>query len=224
MVVSDVQRPAASLARLTFTAPHFATYERSGADESFALVLPGETRLMRWYTIRAHRPGQAQIDVDIVLHRTGGPGSQWALQARVGDRVGMRGGTAVYTPPPARQSHLIVADETAAPAVGAIADRLRESGTPAQQVRALIEAPDPGHLAPLEAPFDVTVLCRGSAAPGKVIVPAVRDLALDADMTAWVCAESTTAAAVRRHLVATVGAPRRGVAFCGYWKVGQSRT
>lgn len=224
MVLSDVQRPADRLARLTFTAPHLATLERHGADESFALVLPGPTRVIRWYTIRAHRPSQAQIDVDIVLHGAGGPGSGWAQEARVGDRVGMRRGTAVYTPPPVGQSHLIVADETAAPAVGAIGDWLRRRGTLTPHVRALIEAPGRGHLAPLDSPFDVTVLCRGSAAPGDVITHVVRELTLDADMTAWVCGESAMASAVRRHLIATVGAPRRRVAFCGYWKLGQART
>ena len=66
----------------------------------------------------------------MIVHGDSGPGSAWALRAAPGDLVGFRAaGSALPTdqPPGARQ--LLVADETAMPALYAILESLGPAST-----------------------------------------------------------------------------------------------
>ncbi|HEY7717957.1 MAG TPA: siderophore-interacting protein [Pedococcus sp.] len=98
---------------------------------------------MRTYTVRAARTAgpDPQIDVDFVLHDEGGhagPGSSWAAQATVGQRltvIGPRAGAPAYGgiewQPPApvdgRPVQVVLAgDETALPAIASILATLPE--------------------------------------------------------------------------------------------------
>jgi NADPH-dependent ferric siderophore reductase len=142
-----------------------------GADESWWdtwLQLPESERgHMRTYTVRAVRGDGAEtrLVVDFVLHPADGepgPGSSWAEQAGVGDRVvtmaprrGFEYGGIEFAPGTAREL-LLVADETAVPAVCSILEDL---------------ADDARGTAFLEVPVsrDVTVLA-GQMAPANVDV------------------------------------------------------
>lgn len=110
-----------------------------GADGSwFATWLErpaAERGHMRTYTVRDVRgTGEATVlVVDMVLHLEGdlvGPGSTWASQARVGDRIvvvaprrGFPYGGIEFDPAPGADL-LLVGDETAAPAVCAVLEQL----------------------------------------------------------------------------------------------------
>lgn len=87
------------LRRITFHAGEFGDFQCAGPDECFGLLFPpaGQTEVtmpsadrinirqairhlpehlrpdMRWYTIRAHRGHDQEIDVDIVVHGDEGP-------------------------------------------------------------------------------------------------------------------------------------------------------
>src|SRR5690606_2445770 len=103
MRVAGVEQLSAHQRRITFTAPEFADFAVTGADEYFGLLIPHptaglvmpdaeryDTRAavhklpeherpeLRWYTVRAHRPALAEIDVDFVIHEHTGPGTRWA--------------------------------------------------------------------------------------------------------------------------------------------------
>ena len=111
----------------------------AGADESWWdtwLELPeAERGHMRTYTVRAVRGAglDTRMVVDLVLHPAegqAGPGSTWAEQANVGDRLVTIGpasrveyGGIEFAPGTAREL-LLVADETAVPAVCSILEDL----------------------------------------------------------------------------------------------------
>ncbi|MCE6999239.1 siderophore-interacting protein [Saccharothrix sp. S26] len=229
------------LRRVTFHAPEFAGYRVTGPDECFGLLvpppgrpltMPSEDRVnvrtairalpaadqpdLRWYTVRAHRPEAAEIDVDFVLHGDAGPGTRWASRAGAGASVGFRAGNSGYRPP-STGSVLLVADETALPALCAIV----EAGVPAG-TRIFAEVPTEDFHVDVDAA--VTWLHRGTDAPGSHVLRAVTDLPGPTPAYAWVCGESSLATAVRRHLVKDRGLDRRSVMFSGYWKVGAART
>lgn len=110
--------------------------------------LPQERRnTMRTYTIRAARPHDGEVDVDFALHGTTGPASAWALSAAVGDEVAvvgpdarsdLPGGGVEWCPGDARRV-LLVADESAAPAVASILGALPAHVTG----HAFVEVPGP---------------------------------------------------------------------------------
>lgn len=162
----------------------------AGADESWWdtwLQIPeAERGHMRTYTVRAVRGAGAdtRIVVDLVLHPADGepgPGSTWAEQATVGDRVvtmaprrRVEYGGIEFAPGTAREL-LLVADETAVPAVCSILEDLDED---ARGV-AFLEVPvsgDASALAAQVAPptFDVVWLPRDGAPLGSLLDEEVR--------------------------------------------------
>ncbi|WBB77805.1 siderophore-interacting protein [Micromonospora sp. WMMD882] len=149
-------------------------------------ALPEDSRNpIRTYTVRAVRPYAQEVDVDLVLHGDGGPATRWARRARPGDRLAIVGPDAGYhgvhggvefQPPPAG-TLLLAGDETAAPAICAILERLPADA----HGQAMIEVPDPADALPVAAPPGVTVtwLPRADGAHGSRLGPAVAAVAAE---------------------------------------------
>lgn len=203
--------------RLTFAADEFGTFAVEGPDECFGWLLPtgGQPRL-RWYTIRAHRPELAEIDVDVVLHGDGGPASWFAARARPGDRSEFRSSGAAYAPPDGGGAQLLLADETSVPALAAIVRSL-PAGT--SGVRAVVELPDESWTYELGGEVEVDRRHRGDQAPGSCLRAAVASEPYPLAY-AWVCAEASGVRAVRRRLVEGWRLDRRRITFSGYWRHG----
>ncbi|MET7968479.1 siderophore-interacting protein [Micromonospora sp. NPDC005305] len=189
---------------------------------------PAVRAVMRSYTIRAQRPELGELDIDFVRHGDTGPATRWAGRARPGDQVLVLGPavpderTVRFQPPTGADSVLLVADETALPAVGGILDWL-PAGTP---VRAFVEVPTAGDIQPLPsaARAEVTWLVRGATTPGSsLLADTLRGARLPgAAPYAWIAGEAGMVRSVRRHLVGERGLDRRRVTFAGYWRRGAS--
>lgn len=141
-------------------------------------ALPEAVRApMRTYTIRALRAGQAEVDVDFVLHGETGPASRWALHAEVGDRVLLLAPDAriqassegyEWKPPLDTRRVLLVGDDTALPALAGILESLAQWPQP-PQVQAFIEVEHEADVLPLIAPLRAQLfwLVRNGAAHGE---------------------------------------------------------
>jgi NADPH-dependent ferric siderophore reductase len=158
----------------------------AGADESWFgtwLDRPVEERgHMRTYTVRDVRgEGEAtRIVVDFVVHVEDGetgPGSAWATNASVGDRVGLmaprRGqefGGIEFDPGTAGRL-LLAGDETAVPAICAVLGQLPWSATGAAflEVPTAVDVQTPPHPAGVE----VVWLPRDGEPLGSLLHPAV---------------------------------------------------
>ena len=183
---------------------------------------PAERNVLRTDTPAAIRPEAGEIDVDIYLHSPDGPASRWARAARVGETLVITGpdvrngwtGYGIHCQPPARYaSFLLVADETAIPAVRGIAASLPA----AARGIAIVEIGDHADdvtVAGLSPQVDVRVVERGETKD------AVRAWASPDVDVAWLAGESGVVTASRRVLVRELGVPRERVAFLGYWREG----
>ncbi|MFJ1796727.1 siderophore-interacting protein [Kitasatospora griseola] len=197
-------------------------------------ALPASERaVMRSYTVRARRAEPPELDVDFALHGTDpddpsptGPAARWAAAAVPGDRVVLLGPAVAdnrsvgFRPPEGTRTVLLLADETALPAVGGILEWL-----PAD-ARALvwIEVPDAADIQDLSdaEQVDIVWLIREPGAPTRLLT-SLREAELPADATyAWIAGEAGTVKALRRHLVRERGLDRRAVSFAGYWRRGAS--
>lgn len=94
---------------------------------------------MRTYTIRNLRADQAELDVEFVLHGENGPASRWATHAKPGDKVQISapnrraekiGGGFEWKPPADPRHVLLMADETAVPALAGILEELAARPNP----------------------------------------------------------------------------------------------
>ncbi len=231
--------------RFTFTAAEFADFEALGPDEFFALIIPVPGRDLpplpavdedireiintipedvrpevRWYTVRAHRPALAEIDVDIVLHGDSGPASRWATDAEPGDVIGFRESSAPYIAPEGGRQ-LLVADETALPALAAILEQ-----TPAGlDTVVMAEVPGPEDIPAIATDVEIAWFHRGDADPGSALLPALEAVVtphLSALSYAWLCGERALATGSRRWLVEAGFDPDQ-IMFSGYWRLGQAR-
>lgn len=214
---------------------------------------------MRTYTLRRLRAAQGEVDVDFVLHGETGPASRWATHARPGDRVVLLAPDAEcaessegweWKPPAGVGQVLLVADETALPAVAGILEELAAQVDP-PRVLALLEVAGEGGAIALKAPptAELMWLPRGQAAYGQALVEAVQarlaassvvagdaldEIDVDAQILweqsdagvagpfyAWVAGEAGAVMAIRRHLVRDCGLDRRALTFMGYWRQGR---
>jgi NADPH-dependent ferric siderophore reductase len=150
-------------------------------------------------------------------------------EAQLGDEVGLLIPFAVdktstkgllhsgvdYVPPATSVRRVLVADETALPALAGILEEL-PAGV---QVAAFVAVPDAADIRPLAGDAQVTWVTEGS------LLDALKSAALPFDPDyAWVAGESSMIKEVRRHLVNAVRMPKSAISFQGYWKRGEPQT
>lgn len=202
-------------------------------------AMPADQRfIMRTYTVRALRPEVAELDIEFVLHGVDGPASAWVSEAEAGDTIGLILPFAVdttstkgllhsgvdYVPPASSVRRVLVADETALPALAGILEQL-PAGV---QATVLVEVPDIRDIRPLPTPgrADVTWIPHtGGPADGPTsLLEALKATTRPYDVDyAWVAGESSMIKQIRRHLVNAVGLPKSAISFQGYWKRGEAQ-
>lgn len=143
-------------------------------------MLPEERRLpFRTYTTRAVRHAAREVDIDMVAHDVLGPASDWVARADVGDEVLILAPTTPlravslgigFLPPADTSQHLLVGDETAAPAIAVILEQL----PPEARGVVVAELPDEADdvYLPRHPGFRYAVASRGSDARGAHLLSA----------------------------------------------------
>jgi NADPH-dependent ferric siderophore reductase len=185
------------------------------------LAMPDRVRPpMRTYTIRARRPHLTEVDIDFAVHDNPGPACTWAAQAQPGDEVILLGPSGIYDVPEGTGWQLLVGDESAVPAVGAILEAL----PPDARAEVFLEVGGPEHRLPFETLGDVRVhWIEREGAHGESVLAAVRAARLpDGTPYAWLAGEASLVKFARRHLVRERGIDKRAITFTGYWRQGRS--
>jgi NADPH-dependent ferric siderophore reductase len=239
--VAETDQLTPGMRRITFTGEQLASYPNDGPATHFKLLLPapGQDHIelpvagpdgMRWpdprpvirtYTPRFVDRAARRLTVDFALHPDGGPATTWAQTARPGAEAVVTGARGSYRIDPLADWTLLVADETALPAVGTI---LRDAPAGAQ-VSLVAEVAGEADELKFGTAADLAVTWRhhNGEGPGMAAAQAVRDLGLPAGRGAvWVGLEAGAMRAVRRHLIGVRGLDREQLYTRGYWKLGVS--
>lgn len=149
---------------------------------------------MRTYTIRALRAAAAEVDVDFVLHGDNGPASAWAMRAQPGSQLqimapngrfqGDAGGYE-WRPPAGLKRLLLIADETALPALAGILEQLAALPAP-PATEAFIEIPGGEDEIALPSWLGLRIewMVRDLRAPGVLMIDAARRARLPAGAAA----------------------------------------
>ncbi|MGW4483463.1 siderophore-interacting protein [Amycolatopsis sp. NPDC004368] len=187
------------------------------------LAMPDGVRPpMRTYTVRAFRPELGEVDIDFVLHDDNlGPASEWAARAAAGDRVAFVGPHSLYEVPESAEWQLLIGDETALPAIGAIVENLPSSA----RASIYVEIPDRAERQTFDTAGAVELhwVVRGARPHGEALLDAVRAASLPGGAPyAWVSGEAGVVKHIRRHLVRERGFDKDTVCFTGYWRHGLS--
>jgi NADPH-dependent ferric siderophore reductase len=241
VAVADISQLTPRMRRITFSGDKLAEYPNDGPATHFKLLLPASGQaevavpepgpdgpiwpeprpLRRTYTPRYVDRADRRLTADFVLHGDGGPASAWATAASVGDRVLVTGARGAYRIDQGADWTLLVADESALPAVGTILDEAPASA----RVLLVAEVADEAEQLVFDTAAELTMVwCHrreDHAGFGMLAAQAVRDLTLPGGSGAcWVGLEATAMRAVRRRLLDERGMERQQLYTRGYWKLG----
>ncbi|MES2511108.1 MAG: siderophore-interacting protein [Pseudomonadota bacterium] len=202
----------ASYIKLIFPEPGQAEPERPLPDAP-------RPKAMRTYTPLAVRPDVHEVDVDFVLHGEG-PASTWAAQSKVGQVLFLMGPGPGYALDTTVAHHLLIADDSALPAVENILAELPATAS----VRLLVEVISADEERPLKTAAQLTTqwLPRGTdhRHAGQALEKALRALPpIAADTKIYLACEAAAMRRIRQLLVDELGITRSNIVGRGYWKL-----
>lgn len=194
--------------------------------------IPGEDGLPVWptedmrpkvrtYTVRNYNIEEGTLDVDFVIHEGTSVGSHWAMHAKRGDLVGIRG--PVGRPIPTAQWYLLVGDETALPAIARALESLPAGATGV----AFIEVANESEKQIINSIADVDIkwFFRNGADPGTTtqLVDAVRDVKMppaDVQIYAMAGVEYSAFKEIRRFWRDDLKLNSKDILPVAYWRRG----
>lgn len=176
---------------------------------------------MRTYTPRRFDPVRRELVVDFVRHGQG-VASDWVEQARVGSTLLIAGPGGGQVFPESLRHLVLLADESALPAVGTILDSLH-TGCQVTLMAEVEAASDQINLGDGVSP-EVRWLVRSDsqAAPGALLLQAAQAIGLPEGAMVWVACEATAMRDIRQVLLQERGMDRAQLVTRGYWKLGAS--
>jgi NADPH-dependent ferric siderophore reductase len=231
--VSHVQVLSPAMRRITFKGAELEGFEPTLPASYLKLIFPepGQTEpmrplpdgprptAMRTYTPLALRSAVNEVDVDFVLHGEG-PASTWAVQAQVGQVLYLMGPGPGYAMDMATAHHLLMADDSALPAIETILATLPASAT----VHVLLEVISAAEERALQTAATLTTqwLPRGTdhRTAGQSLEAALRALpAIAADTKIYLACEAAAMRRIRQVLMDELGVNRNNIVGRGYWKL-----
>jgi NADPH-dependent ferric siderophore reductase len=187
---------------------------RPAQDVELLLREDSGRRVKRRYTIRHARPDLGEFDLDVLLHGDG-PGARWGAAAQPGAEVEFQGPRGKLELRSATW-HLLVGDESALPAIGAISEALggREPAV------AVVEVRDEADELPLLA--EVRWVHRGDAPAGgaDLLLAGLEGLTPPPGAQAYLLGETRAMVKLRAVLEAH-GIEHDAIFVKGYWNLGR---
>ncbi|MFD1298138.1 siderophore-interacting protein [Lysobacter gummosus] len=175
--------------------------------------------VVRDFTPRRFDPDALELDIEFALHDAG-PATAWAMQAQVGQYLGIGGPRGSRVIPPGFDWHLLIGDDTALPA---IARRVQELPATTLAI-AVVEVADASARIDFASAATLQILwCyrNASSANGDELLRAVSELPLPTgEGYVWAAGESSAIRAVRQHLLGEGGIDKSRLHASGYWKRG----
>lgn len=245
LTVQKIQSITPHVLRITVGGSELEGFQSSAFDDHCKLVFPdpgtgqlitptvtengvvwpeGDRPAARDYTPHSFNAQEQTLAFDFVLHEAG-PATAWALNAKVGDILGVGGPRGSFLIPDAFDWYLLAGDDTALPA---ISRRLQELPASSQAV-VVIEVASREDVQPLQTTSQAQVhwFFRNSTETNAAsnLLAKIQTLQLpEGDFYGWVACESAAAKAIRQHLIAHAKAKPQWLRVSGYWKRGNAAT
>jgi NADPH-dependent ferric siderophore reductase len=222
LYVQRVEYLTPKMVRVTVGGDELTGFTSQGFDDHMKLVFMDEEgqAVMRDYTPRRFNADRAELLIDFALHDSG-PATRWASAAAIGMTLKVGGPRSSFIIPTELDSHLLVGDETALPAIGRRLEEL--PGTTHAIVVAEIDNKSEQQAFESRARLDVIWVYRRGAAAGSAdaLLKALRTLAVrPIGCFAWIAVESKVARRLRQFLVDERGVEKPWVKAAGYWQRG----
>ena len=218
-IVTEVTDIAPHLRQIRIADPSLQGFAWIPGQHVGVLLPPDST--LRVYSVRHCDSQQGFIDLWILIKDLG-PGSQWARNVRVNDRVEFGGprGSFVLSPEPAPY-YLFAGEETAAVPIQAMLKTLSAQAT----VLGCLQADRPGAEVPYTGPHALPWVYRNEspASPSPVLIEAFQSLKLpETPGMAYLAGEALTCQALRRYLIEEKQWPSTSIRTKPFWTPGKT--
>jgi NADPH-dependent ferric siderophore reductase len=217
LTVRQVERLTSKMIRVRLGGDDLEGFTSLGFDDHIKLFLDGE---MRDFTPRRHDARRNELLIDFAIHDAG-PAAGWAVKAAPGTILEIGGPRGSFVIPTGLDSHLLIGDETALPAIGRRLEEL--PGTTRAVVVAEIDDEAERLSFESSAGFEVIWVYRRGAQAGSAdaLLEAVRGLSVPTQgCFIWIAAESKVARRLRQFFVEERGVAKGWVKAAGYWQRG----
>jgi NADPH-dependent ferric siderophore reductase len=225
LTVSNIENVTPGMLRIELAGEDLADFVSLAPDDHIKIFVAGAGEEMerRDYTPRRYDNDARTLVIDFAIHEAG-PVTQWALDARLGDRLEIGGprGSAVVSNE--IKNWLLIGDETALPAIGR---RIEETGGDAH-VTAIVAVADAAEHqvfqtdAQLEPHWAHRPLSQATDASALLAI--LRTVELAPGTFVWIAAEASVTRALRAYLVEERGYPLSWIKASGYWVKGKADT
>jgi NADPH-dependent ferric siderophore reductase len=225
LTVSNIEKITPGMLRIELAGEDLADFVSLAPDDHIKIFVAGAGEEMerRDYTPRRYDNDARTLLLDFAIHEAG-PVTQWALDARPGDRLEIGGprGSAVISSD--IKNWLLIGDETALPAIGR---RIEEAGSDAHITAIVAVAGDVEHQvfqtdAQLETHWAHRPL--SDATDASALMAVLRTVELAPGTFVWIAAEASVTRALRAYLVEERGYPLSWIKASGYWVKGKADT
>jgi NADPH-dependent ferric siderophore reductase len=205
--------------RVQLTGDNLDEFEpRAGQEIVLQLSDGSGEAARRHYTIRSFDRAGKTIDVDFVLHGHRTPGIAWALDAKPGDLLDIRGPRGRIAIDSSAEWYLFLGDETAIPAIFG----LLESLTAKARAFAFIEIGDDQERQQVQtaAQLELKFLSRRGAAPGPndILAKALAGFTFPSGKGQVFSLGETSNIRGLRHSLIERGMDRGQIYSEGYWR------
>lgn len=210
--------------KLIFPKPGVEYPEQIDVRALRTVLDPDDLPVVRTYTALHPDLGAGTIDIDFVVHGDEGVAGPWARAAEKGDILLVNGPGGAYRPDPEADWHLLVADDSAIPAVTAALEALPADAV--AEVVVLVDSAD--HEPELPLPGNggarVTFVHRSGGSAAGLLTAAVRTIEWRSGRVhAFVHGEAEEVMhGIRPYLRSERGLGRDQLSISGYWRQGRS--
>ncbi|MGL6258617.1 siderophore-interacting protein [Vibrio sp. WXL210] len=158
----------------------------------------GFKKWMRSYTVRQFDPKSQLLTLDFAVNDHQGLATNWALQAKVGDHLGIAGPGEIKHTDYNTDNHLLFGDLTALPAIAATLERLDKQATG----HAWIQVPSDQDIQDIDAPYGVEIhwLITEDKCTSRFLEALVAQPTELADSAIFIAAEASVVKALKSHL------------------------
>lgn len=171
----------------------------------------------RTYTIRSFDRGANVMVVDFVVHGDVGLAGPWAAAVEPGARIGFRGPGGKFVPDAAADSHLLVGDDAAIPAIAATLEALPRDAV----AHVFVEVDGDDHRLDLPSTSRTTItwVNRAGHSHGVTLAEAVRNAPYPSGVVqAFVHGNAHMVKDLRRYLFVERGLSKAQASISGYWR------
>jgi len=221
LVVGHSESVTPRMVRLTLVGEALAGFASPAPDDHIKVFAGAHGEERRDYTPRRFDPDTNELVVDFAMHDAG-PVTQWARNAKVGDRARIGGPRGSVIIPDDFDWWLLIGDETALPAIGR---RIEE--TSAHDVTSIVAVAGPEE----EQTFATTAAHRArwvhrpasqANDPAPMLAALKTFVPPPGDGFIWIAAEANVARALRRYALAEMKHPAQWIKASGYWLKGSA--